>query len=57
MSIKPADIALAESLFAIFMKASAAIKALREDSPEVYAAIGEHHRAALEAAEAEARLP
>lgn len=53
----PADILLAESLVEIFVKASAAVKALRENHPEVYAAIGQHHKDALAAAEAEAGKP
>jgi hypothetical protein len=49
----PTTIALAEELIQIGIRAAAAIKQLKTDNPEVYAAIGQHHKDALAAANAE----
>lgn len=57
MSLNQNDIALAENLIRIIISASQSLKALKSDKPEVYAAIGQHHKDALAAAEAEAAKP
>lgn len=55
--INPSEIALAESLIQIALKAAAAVKQLKTDNPAVYAAIGQHHKDALAAANAELAKP
>jgi hypothetical protein len=55
--MNPATIALAEELVQIAIRATAAIKQLKTDSPEVYAAIGQHHHDALANAQAELAKP
>lgn len=55
--MNPATVALAEQLIEIAIKAAAAVKQLKTDSPEVYAAIGQHHHDALAQAHAELAKP
>ena len=54
MSVKPSDVTLLLALIDIATKAAAAIKAIKEDTPEVYAAVGKHHADALAKLEAAA---
>ena len=55
MSIKPSDVALLLSLIDVVAKAAAAIKAIKTDNPEAYAAVGRHHADALARLEAAAK--
>ena len=41
--IKPGDVTLLITLIEIATKAAAAIKAIKTDNPEAYAAVGKHH--------------
>ena len=50
----PADVTILLSLIEIATKAAAAIKAIRADNPEAYAAVGKHHADALARLEAAA---
>ena len=54
MSIKPGDITILISLIEIATKAAAAIKKIKDESPEVYAEVGKHHADALARLEAAA---
>lgn len=53
----PTTIKLALSLLQIIRSAKATLDQLKDDSPEVYAHIAQHHADALAAAEAEAAKP
>lgn len=52
--MNPTDVTLLLSLIDIATKATQAIKAIKSDKPEVYAAVGEHHKEALARLEAAA---
>jgi hypothetical protein len=52
--MNPADVQLLISLIEIVQKATASIKAIKADKPEVYAEVGKHHGDALARLEAAA---
>jgi hypothetical protein len=52
--MNPADVQLLLYLIEIAQKATAAIKAIKDDKPEVYAEVGKHHGDALARLEAAA---
>lgn len=52
--MSPADVTLLLNLIDIATKATAAIKAIKEEKPEVYAEVGKHHAEALARLEAAA---
>lgn len=48
------DVTILISLIEIATKAAAAIKAIKDNNPEAYAAVGQHHADALARMEADA---
>ena len=54
MSVKAGDVTLLITLIEIATKAAAAIKAIKAENPEAYAAVGKHHADALARLEAAA---